>query len=142
MKIAVRYYSRSGNTKRVADAIATAAGTAAETIDRPVGGQVELLFVGSGLYAGKIDKALRGFLQGLEPSKVKRVAVFSTSMSGTSAHAEIKKILDERGIAVANEFFHCPGKFLLFNGKHPNDKDLEAAAKFARSFAASVKKKK
>ena len=34
MKAAVRYYSRSGNTKALADAIAAAAGTEAISVDR------------------------------------------------------------------------------------------------------------
>lgn len=36
MKAAVRYYSRSGNTKALADAIAAAAGAEAISVDRPL----------------------------------------------------------------------------------------------------------
>ena len=36
MKIAVRYYSRGGNTKKLADAIAKAVGVEALTADTPL----------------------------------------------------------------------------------------------------------
>ncbi len=36
MNIQVRYYSRTGNTKKIADAIAKEAGVKAKTIDAPV----------------------------------------------------------------------------------------------------------
>lgn len=54
MKAAVRYYSRTGNTKIAAEAIARAAGTRAVSVDAPdaaIQDPVDVLFIGGALYA-------------------------------------------------------------------------------------------
>jgi flavodoxin len=55
MKIAVRYFSRGGNTKKLADAIANAVGVTAETTDVPLTEDVDILFLGSSVYAYGVD---------------------------------------------------------------------------------------
>lgn len=79
MKIAVRFYSRSGNTQKVAEAIAKAVGTEAKKTDVSVNEPVDLLFLGGSVYWGGIDKNLRAFIESLDPAKVKCVATFGTS---------------------------------------------------------------
>ena len=44
MKAAVRYYTRSGNTQKLADAVAAVIGVRAETTDVPVTEPVDVLF--------------------------------------------------------------------------------------------------
>ncbi len=102
MKIAVRYQSRGGNTKAVAQAIAKAAGVTAETIGVPLDGPADLLFVGGGVYAWTIDRSLKDYLQTLNPDTVKSLAAFSTAgtMDGTGKIAAIAK---ERGIHVCEK---------------------------------------
>ena len=54
MSVAVRYYSRSGNTKAIAEAIAKAARVHAVSVDAPMAGLEEtadVLFIGGALYA-------------------------------------------------------------------------------------------
>ncbi len=46
MKTAVRYYSRTGNTKVIAEAIAPVAGCQAESIEVPLEGVTDILFLG------------------------------------------------------------------------------------------------
>lgn len=135
MAVAVRYQSRGGNTQRIADAIAGAAGVRAEPVGTALAGPVSLLFIGGGVYAGHMDKALREFLEGLTPEMARRVAVFSTAMGPTTLVEEVKGIVAPRGIAVASDAFHCKGRFLLFNKGLPNDGDLRAAEEFARRMA-------
>jgi len=99
MNIAVRYQSRGGNSKAVAEAIAKEAGVTAEPLDVPLDRQVDLLFVGGGVYAWNIDDTLRAYLQNLDPDTIKTVAAFTTggNFSGTGKiAAEVKA----RGIAV------------------------------------------
>ena len=85
MKIAVRYLSRGGNTRAVAEAIAKAAEVKAEQIDVPLGEAVDILFLGSGVYAFNVDRKVKDYLEALNPSDVKTIAAFSTgsTMSGT-----------------------------------------------------------
>ncbi|EEJ71808.1 flavodoxin family protein [Lactobacillus ultunensis] len=44
MEIAVRYYSKTGNTKKLADAVANTAGVEAQTVSHPLKHNVDLLF--------------------------------------------------------------------------------------------------
>ena len=51
MKVAVRYYTKTGNTKRLAEAVAEAAGVEALPISVPVDEAVDILFLGNSYYA-------------------------------------------------------------------------------------------
>lgn len=132
MKLAVRYYSRGGNTKKVAQSIAQAVGVGAETIDSPLAAPVDVLFLGGALYAGGIDGALRSYIEALSPATVKCVAVFSTAAVKTSAYPQLKKLLEEKGISVTDREFHCRGQFAALHRGRPNADDLTEAAQFAK----------
>jgi len=110
MKAEVRYLSKSGNTKAVAEAIAAAAGCKAETIEMPVNEQTDILFIGGALYWGGIDKALKAYIASLTPSNVKQVAVFSTASIKESAYPQISGDLEKQGLSVLKAEFHCKGK--------------------------------
>ena len=47
MNIAVRYYTKTGNTKRLAEAIANAVGVEALPISVPITEHVDILFLGN-----------------------------------------------------------------------------------------------
>lgn len=129
MTTAVRYYSRFGNTKAVAEAIAKAAGVKAVSVDSAEAGinaSVDVLFVGGALYAYGIDSHLRSYLDSLDGSLVGKAVVFSTSWVSKHAIELVREALAERGISVAKET-------LYFRGK-PNESQLEEAEKFARKF--------
>lgn len=106
MKIAVRFHSRDGNTKTVAEAIARAAGVIAKPIDVPLDAPVDLLFIGGGVYGGAIkddiDSALRQYLEAIDPNAVKSVAAFSTAgvMDGAK---RIAAIVWSKGVRVHEE---------------------------------------
>ena len=131
MKIAVRYYSRSGNTKAVAEAIARAAGTQAVSVDREDAGLEEcadVLFIGGALYAYGIDGHLKEYLKSLKANSAKRAVVFSTSWLSKHAIALIWKGLSEAGIPVEEAFFYAKGK--------PGEKQLQEAEAFAKQYLA------
>lgn len=127
MNIAVRYFSRSGNTKAVADTIAEAAGVSAISVDEKdavINEPVDILFIGGALYAYGLDGHLKEYLQSLDGAQVKRAAVFSTSWISKHAIDLIRKSLADKGIDVAEEAFHVRNK--------PNEGQLKKAADFAR----------
>lgn len=129
MKTAVRYYSRSGNTKAVAEAIAKAADVSAVSVDSAdaaIQEPVDVLFIGGALYAYGIDSHLKDFLKTLKKSDVKKAVVFSTSWISKHAIDIIKKELGEKGIQTVDEFFYAKNK--------PNSEQLEEAAAFAKKF--------
>jgi flavodoxin len=135
MSIAVTYFSRTGNTKKVAEAIAVAAGCVAQSIaDYDVRTPVDLLFIGGSIYGGRLEPALSAFIGSLDPAKVARAVVFGThaavEASGV-ANSLVKETLKARGIAVEEACFSCKGKFLFVNRKYPTGEALDDARQFA-----------
>ena len=129
MSVAVRYFSRSGNTKAVADAIAQAAGVSAVSVDAPdaaVKEETDVLFVGGALYAYGIDKNLKKYLVSLDAGKTKKAVVFSTSALSKHSVDLIKKGLSQKGIPVESDFFYAKSK--------PGKAQLDQAAQFAKKY--------
>ena len=82
MKIQVRYYSRSGNTKALAEAIAKGVNTKAIAINdknSSIQDKVDILFIGGALYAYELDNKLKEYIANLDANKVSKAIVFSTS---------------------------------------------------------------
>lgn len=79
--IAVRYLSHSGNTKRIAEAIAEGASTTAlSIIDEPsLKEHVDILFLGGAPYANIMDPKLRAYAESISPDMVSKVVLFTTS---------------------------------------------------------------
>lgn len=130
MNVAVRYYTRGGNTKKVADAIAGELGVEALDITNEVK-DADVLFIGASMYAFKVDKNIKDFVNNLKQENAKKIAVFSTSASDTSTHKKIKKCIKDKSIVIIDEYFSAPGAFLKMNKGRPNDTDLDNAKKFA-----------
>lgn len=108
-KTAVRYYSRTGNTKKVAESIAEAAGTTAVSTDAPdaeLHEPVDVLFIGGALYAYGLDKHLRDYLDTLSAANVKKAIVFSTSWISRHAIDLIRKALESKGIRVEKDVLY------------------------------------
>ena len=129
MNIAVRYYSRSGNTRAVAEAIAKAADISAISVDQSdaaITEPVDVLFIGGALYAYGLDSHLKDYLETLDKDKVKKAVVFSTSWISKHSLDLIKKGLVEKGIPVESETFYVRSK--------PNEAQLQDAAAFAEKF--------
>ena len=73
MKVAVRYYTKTGNTKRLAEAVAQAVGVEALPISSPVTEQVDVLFLGNSYYAFSIDPEVRSFIRSLDKSMIGKI---------------------------------------------------------------------
>lgn len=129
MKTAVRYYSRSGNTKALAEAIARGAGVMSQSVDSQdaeLKEPVDVLFIGGALYAYGLDKKLKSYLTGLSAALVGKAVVFSTSWISKHSIELIRKALESHGIPVENETFYVKNKPSQAQG-------LEAEA-FAKKF--------
>ncbi len=131
MKLAVRYYSRGGNTKKIAEAIAKAVGVEAKAVSEPLAEDVDLLFLGSAPYAFDVDDEVKKFISGIQVS-VGKVVNFSTSAAVRSTRKYVEKLLAEKKIPVAKEEFSCRGAFAMLHRGRPNEADQRAAADFAR----------
>ena len=66
MKIALRYYTKTGNTKKLAQAMAGVLGVEALDLSHPLEEEVDLLFLGNSYYAFSIDPEVVKFITSLD----------------------------------------------------------------------------
>lgn len=133
MKIAVRYYTKTGNTKRLAEAIGRAVGAEALPIDTPVAEPVDVLFLGNSYYAFTIDPEVRDFVRRLDRDKVGRIVNFGSAAMLNSTYKKVRAEADKAGIPMDEREFHCRGEFKGIHRGKPDEADLKAAAAFARA---------
>ena len=136
MKVAVRYYTKTGNTRRLAEAVAEAAGVEALPITEPVAEPVDLLLLGNSYYAFSIDPEVRSFVRSLDKNKVGRIANFGTAAMLNSTWKKVKAEADRAGIPMEKSEFHCRGEFKGAHKGRPNSDDLAAAAAWVRALLA------
>ena len=113
MKCAVRYCSRSGNTRLLAEAIAEELGVSAVSVDAPeakLSGHTDVLFIGGALYAYGLDKRLVSFIRTLDGDMVGRAVLFSTTWLSKHSFDLMRKELEARGIVVAERTFYAKNK--------------------------------
>ena len=133
MKAAVRYYTKTGNTKRLAQAVANALNVQAEPISVPVDEPVDVLFLGNSYYAFTIDPEVRDFIRSLDKEKVGRIVKFGSAALLNSTWKKVKAEADKVGIPMDEREFHCKGEFKGIHKGRPNADDLTAASAFAKS---------
>ncbi len=131
MKAAVRYYTKTGNTKRLAEAVAEAIGVEALPISTPVDEPVDVLFLGNSYYAFSIDPAVKAFIASLDKEKVGKIVNFGSAALLNSTWKKVKAEADKAGIVMDAREFHCKGEFKGAHKGRPNEQDLKAAAEFA-----------
>lgn len=131
MRIGVRYYTRSGNTKKLADAVAKAVSVEAKDITAPLPEKVDILFLGCSYYAFDVDEAVKQFIVA-NKEKVGKIVCFGTSAMMKSMKKPVSKIAETAGVVVANEEFHCRGSFGPMHKGRPNEKDLEEITAFTK----------
>lgn len=134
MTYAVRYYTKTGNTRKLAQAVADKLGVEALPISEPVSEAVDILFLGNSYYAFNIDPEVRDFVASLDKSKVGRIVNFGSAAMLNSTYKKIKAEADKVGIAMDEKEFHCRGEFKGLHKGRPNEEDLKAVAEFAGSY--------
>lgn len=135
MKIAVRYYTKTGNTKRLAEAVAEAVGAEALPISEPVTEKTDILFLGNSYYAFSIDPEVRDYIRSLDKEKIGKIVNFGSAAMLNSTWKKVKAEADKAGIPMDEREFHCKGEFKGVHKGRPNQDDLKAAAEFARAIA-------
>ena len=130
MNIAVRYYTRSGNTEKLARAIAEAVGVQAESVATSLSEKTDILFLGCSYYAFDVDEAVKAFLLA-NKEKIGNVVCFGTSAMMKSTQKPMKKVCEEAGVSLSPEEFHCRGSFGPMHKGRPDENDLKHAAEFA-----------
>lgn len=131
MKVAVRYYTKTGNTKRLAEAIGKAVDAEALPISTPVTEPVDILFLGNSYYAFSIDPEVRSFVKSLDRNMVGKIVNFGSAAMLNSTYKKVKAEADKIGIPMDEREFHCKGEFKGVHKGKPDENDLKAAAEFA-----------
>jgi flavodoxin len=136
MRTRVIYSSLTGNTRRLAEAMAGALGVAAEPAKEVASlDGVELLFLGSGVYAGRPGLSMARLLRRVRELSGVRVGLFG-SYGGDPNHLErMAEGVQAKGAQVIGRF-SCRGRDWFALGLvargHPSRAEVEAAAAFAR----------
>ncbi len=136
MEISIRYHSRGGNTKRLAETIATELGLTAKPVSEPLTGTVDILFLCTAPYAFDVDDEVKNFIRSIDVP-VGKAVLFSTSAAVKSIRKYVEKLFEEKKIPLAEDEFSCRGQFLMLHKGRPNDEDLKEAVQFAKKIAAS-----
>lgn len=134
----VIYYSLTGNTKKLASAIAAELGAEAQSL-KAVAGLPEdgVLFLGSGSYGDKPSEEMAKFLE-KHDFRGRKVALFGTSGRGEGKEVQVMaEALKQKGAIVLGSY-SCKGRaFAVVNMGRPGEADLTAARLFAREMVHS-----
>ena len=131
MNIAVRYYTRSGNTKKLAEEIAKTVSCEAKDVSVPLTEKADILFLGCSYYAFDVDEAVKHFITE-NNENIGKIVCFGTSAMMKSMKKPVSKVADRVGVIVADEEFHCRGQFKKVHKGRPNEEDLKAVSDFAK----------
>jgi flavodoxin I len=132
---AVIYYSLTGNTRKVAEAIAAELDVAAEDVKtKDKLAEDSFVFLGAGLYGPLRGWGLKRFID-RSSFHGRKVALFGTSGEGKGKEVgALEEAVAAKGAEIAGSFF-CRGRFLFLKRDHPTSKDLGNAKRFAREMA-------
>ena len=135
MNIAIRYYTQTGNTKKLAEAIAAELGLEAKPVSVPLEEKADLVFLCNSVYWAGIDKSVKQFVKD-NADKIGAIVNVSTAALIESSYGQMQKLASGAGVKLCEKEFHCRGKFFALHAGHPDEADLKAVRKFARSVIA------
>lgn len=134
MTYAVRYYTKTGNTKRLAEAVGKELGVEALPLSEGINEKVDILFLGNSYYAFNIDPEVKQFIASLNKDQVGKIVNFGSAAMLNSTYKKVKAEADKVGIPMDEREFHCRGEFKGIHKGKPDESDLKAAGEFARQF--------
>ena len=100
MTYAVRYYTKTGNTKKLAEAMASVLGVKALPISEPVTESVDILFLGNSYYAFNIDPEVKQFVAGLKKENVGKIVNFGSAALLNSTYKKVQAEAAKVGISL------------------------------------------
>lgn len=132
MKNDIRYYSKFGHSKMMAEAVKDLVGVDPKTVEEPLTETVDTLLLGAGVMLGKVNGEVIRFINTLTPDKVKRVVCFGSCAIIKSPVPQMRKALEARGIMVDSREFVCSGAMGPIKVGHPNNDDIAAFRQFVK----------
>lgn len=142
MEIRVMYHSMTGNTRKIAEAIADEVGVVAESINNDSNEvKADVLFLGDGNYVSNIHKVTKELINSLKKQNIKNIAAFGTYGGMNNAKPRMIELMKKSGFNVLENNFFCKGKaWGLLNRNKPDTGDIEGAKEFAREVIRKISK--
>ena len=129
--INIVYATKTKHSKKLAEALGQALNVHPENAaEQPTQRPADLLFLVGGIYGGVSLKELEAYAKALDSKQVKSAALITSCVSGSASQKGIRKILEDKGIAIVGEVI-VPGGLLLIKAGHPNKKDIQKVVDFA-----------
>ncbi len=137
----VVYYSRTGNTGKIAKAISEEIKGQEYNLKMFNKSEISLdeidtIFVGSGIYGGKLDNQVKDFILSLS-DKSYNIAVFITRAGVGKAYInEIRDFIEKvrnNGNKANDNFFECYGKGIIFHRKYPRQEDFKKIVNWVKN---------
>ena len=150
MKPLVLYSSRSGNTRKIADEIASelhcesmriAQTNSISNLDL---NNYDLIFIGTGIRAGNPNEDLLRYLKTVDVKESKSFAIFLTwggaGKTDQAVIGRLKGILESKGQKVIEDYYTCYGgwQFAFLRRGHPNNEDAKAARDWAKKIVENI----
>jgi menaquinone-dependent protoporphyrinogen IX oxidase len=151
MKPVVLYSTQSGNTRKIADAIASELKCESLNVNQSNLAQTkdlndfDLIFVGTGIRFGNPNEDLINYLNATVLGQPKTFALFLTwgeaGKTDQKAISKLKRVLESKSQRIVDDYFTCYGgrKFSLLKRKHPNAEDNAAAVHWAKEIVKKIK---
>ena len=148
MNTIVLYSTKSGNTQKVADEIASELNCESfritktdptPTVDLT---NYDLIIIGTGIHAGNPYADMVTYLNTINLTKQKTFALFVTwggaGKTNQIVITKLKTILETKNQKVVENFFSCYGKWRILKRGHPNTEELKAARIWAQKTVKNI----
>ena len=132
MSTAIRYYSKFGHSKQMAEVMGKELSVQPQTVDTPLTEPVDTLYLGAGVFLGKVNSGVVSFIQTLKPEQVGRVVLFGSCAIIKSPVPQMQSLLEAQGITVDAKSFTCKGSMGPLHSGHPDAKDLDNLRQFVQ----------
>ena len=113
MKVAIRYQSRGGHVKEMAEIVSEGTGVEAISIDdprAPITEPVDVLFIGGALYKFKLDPGMEEYIRNIPAELVGKAVTFGSSALTRRPVFLLQEQLRNKGIAVHPSAVYMRGK--------------------------------
>ena len=113
MRVAIRYQSRGGHVKEMAELVSEGTGVEAISIDdprAPITEPVDVLFIGGALYKFALDPGMEEYLKNLPADMVGKAVTFGSSALTRRPIFIIQERLRDKGISVHPSAVYMRGK--------------------------------
>ncbi|MCW4022374.1 MAG: hypothetical protein NWF02_04345 [Candidatus Bathyarchaeota archaeon] len=143
MKILVLYSTKTGNTQKIGQAIASETNSELVHVanSEPKSDvnldNYDLIFVGTGIPAGNPFPEMVSYLNTIDLQEPKTFAIFLTwggaGKTNDTVSGKIRKILESKNQNVIDGFFNSYGKWNMRKSSRPNEKDMNQAKTWAQN---------